>query len=241
MTEIEVCLSTALFSNFDVQGKNVVVIDVLRATSAICSVFKAGASRVYATDNYQEALQFQKNGMLAAGESDGIKCEGFDFGNSPLLFDKTDLSGKEVVFYTTNGTRAIRMISGSAGNIIIGCMNNLNAVIDFLAKDQKPVLLFCAGWKGQPSVEDTLCASAVCDALLMTNRFELKNDSALIAQKLWKENHQNIKELFIESEHGKRLKNLGFDEDVEFCSLINATNVLPVKQDTYFCNKSHQS
>jgi len=241
MAEIQVCLSTALFGNFDVQGKNVVVIDVLRATSAICSVFKAGALKVYATDDYSEALQFRKNGMLAAGESDGIKCEGFDFGNSPLLFGKTDLSGKEVAFYTTNGTRAIKMISTATDNIVIACMSNLSAVINFLNSEKKDIVIFCAGWKGQPSVEDTLCAGALCEALLITDHFELKNDVAVLSQLFWKQNQNNIKDLFIQSEHGQRLKKLGFADDVEFCSLINTTNVLPVKQDTYFCNKSHQS
>lgn len=240
MAGIEVCLSTALFSNFDVQGKNVVVIDVLRATSAICAVFKAGASKVYATDDYQEALQFQKNGMLAAGESDGIKCEGFDFGNSPLLFGKTDLSGKEVAFYTTNGTRAIKMIPATANKIIIACMSNLSAVVKFLESEKKDTVILCAGWKGQPSVEDTLCAGAICEALLISDLIKLRNDSAVLSQLFLKQNQGNIKDLFVQSEHGQRLKKLGFSDDVEFCSLIDTSNVIPLNEDSYFCNKSHQ-
>lgn len=241
MAEIEVCLSTALFSNFDVQGKNVVVIDVLRATSAICAAFVAGASKVYATDIYSEARHFQKNGMLAAGESDGLKCEGFDFGNSPLLFGKTDLSGKDIVFYTTNGTRAIKMIPASANKIVIACMSNLSSVVNFLKLEKKDTVIFCAGWKGQPSVEDTLCAGAISESLQSSELFTLKNDSAVLSHLFWKQNQNNIKELFIHSEHGQRLRNLDFSDDVEFCSLIDTSNVLPLNEDSYFCNKSHQS
>lgn len=236
MIHIEVCLSTALFGSYDVHGKNVVVIDVLRATTSICAAFGSGVSRVFATDDFKEALDFQKTGWLVAGESDGVQCDGFDFGNSPLHFGKTDLSGKDLVFYTTNGTRAIRMVPQSANNIVIAGMSNLNAVIDFLKKENKPVLLFCAGWKGQPSVEDTFCAGAICDALTHSADFELINDPAVISQKIWKENHHKAKELFMHSEHGRRLARLGFTDDVEFCSLIDTSNVLPVKQDTYFCN-----
>lgn len=102
--------------------------------------------------------------------------EGYDFGNSPFSYTAEKVAGKTVVLTTTNGTKAMHMAQKSAYQVIIGSFLNLTAVCNYLGKQDKDVLLLCAGWKGNFNLEDTLFAGAVVEQL--QNDFTSADDSA---------------------------------------------------------------
>jgi 2-phosphosulfolactate phosphatase len=108
----------------------VVVIDVIRATTTLAVLFDRGCARVLVADDIPAARVFaarHPGAYLLAGEVGGLRPPGFDFGNSPLELAAAELSGREVIFCTTNGTRALHA-SAAAGAVLAGSLRNVRAV-----------------------------------------------------------------------------------------------------------------
>ncbi len=83
----------------------VVIIDILRASSAICTAFANGATSIIPVADITEAKDYKSKGYLVAAERDGFVLDFADFGNSPFNFTKEKVEGKTIVYSTTNGTR----------------------------------------------------------------------------------------------------------------------------------------
>jgi 2-phosphosulfolactate phosphatase len=165
MKSITTVLSPALFEATvgSVENKNVVVIDILRATTTMCVAMENGANSIWPVDSVQKAAQAGSS-FLTAGERNGEKVEGFDLGNSPQEFTEEVVKGRDIVMTTTNGTRAIALSEG-AKNIYISSYRNVSAMIKELVEQPEDVVLFCSGWKDQVNLEDALFAGEVINGL----------------------------------------------------------------------------
>jgi 2-phosphosulfolactate phosphatase len=161
MKNITTVLSPALFEATvgGVENKNVVVIDILRATTTMCVAMENGSNSIWPVDSVQKAAQAGSS-FLTAGERNGEKVEGFDLGNSPQEFSEEVVKGRDIVMTTTNGTKAISLSEG-AKNIYIASYRNISAVVQELQKQPEDIVLFCSGWKDQVNLEDTLFAGEV--------------------------------------------------------------------------------
>ena len=116
-----------------------IVVDVIRATTTLCVQFEQGCWRVYVAGGIEQARAAARElaheatvGVrlaLLAGEVRGVAPPGFDHGNSPAEFGGLDLAGREVVFATTNGTRALYACAGSAATLA-GSLRNATAVAE---------------------------------------------------------------------------------------------------------------
>nr|MBP8755355.1 2-phosphosulfolactate phosphatase [Chitinophagales bacterium] len=60
---IEVCLTPALWYQHDFIGKNVVVIDIIRATSTIASALFHGVHKMIPVETVEEAEQYLAKGF----------------------------------------------------------------------------------------------------------------------------------------------------------------------------------
>ncbi len=109
----------------EVKGKQVMVIDILRATTSMVVMLENGAQKVIPVAKVEEALAMKAladeegRSICIAGERNGIKVDGFDFGNSPQEFTSDAVAGKEVVITTTNGTHALDL-SKSGSHVWLG-------------------------------------------------------------------------------------------------------------------------
>src|ERR1700736_1890786 len=85
-----------------------IVVDVIRATTTMAVMFDQGAARVLAAATVEQAREaaLKVPGRLLCGERNVKPLPGFDYGNSPVQFSQLDLSGRELILTTTNGTRA---------------------------------------------------------------------------------------------------------------------------------------
>src|SRR5258708_21286662 len=85
-----------------------IVLDVIRATTALAVMFDQGAARVLVAGTVEQAREAAQKipGSLLCGERNVQPLPGFDYGNSPVQFSQVDLSGRELILTTTNGTRA---------------------------------------------------------------------------------------------------------------------------------------
>ncbi len=227
--KIEVCFSPHDFVLFKDDFELIVVIDALRATSAICAAFHNNIKSLIPVSTIDEAKAYQKKGFLVGAEREGKIVEGFDFGNSPYSYQNPDLKNKTVVLSTTNGTKSIKIAQESTkATIVIGSFLNLDHLSNWLADQKKDVLCLCSGWKDKFNLEDTICAGAITTQLLETGKFKSEEDSSVAAKYLFLSAKDNIFGYLKSSSHRKRLKNLNLNKDVVYCLTPNTTNVIPI-------------
>ena len=227
---VEVCFTPGEYEYFKGEYDIVVVIDVLRATSAICAAFQNGIKSIIPVATIDEARDYQQKGYLVGAERKGQIVEGFDFGNSPYSYMKDDLKGKEVVLSTTNGTKALS-IASDAPIVVVGALNNLDALCDWLKVQDKNILCLCSGWQDKFNLEDTICAGAICEQLIQTGDFTSSEDSSIAAKYLYLSAWDNPLGYLKSSSHRRRLKNLNLNEDIKYCLTPNKTTVIPILRD----------
>lgn len=227
---VEVCFTPGEYSYYKDEFEIVVVIDVLRATSAICAAFDNGIKSIIPVPTVEEAREYQKQGFLAGAERKGQIVEGFDFGNSPYSYMREDFKGKEVVLTTTNGTKSLD-VAKDAEIVVVGSFLNMTALSKWLEKQDKNVLCLCSGWQDKFNLEDTICAGAISDYLISTGKFTADEDSSIAAKYLYLSAKDNYLGYLKSSSHRRRLKNLNLNEDIKYCLTPDQTNVIPILRD----------
>ena len=227
--KVEVCFSPYLFPLYKDEFDIIVVIDVLRATSAICTAFHNGVKELIPVSTIEEAKEYQQKGFLVGAERQGKVVKGFDFGNSPFYYMNPELKGKTVVLSTTNGTKSIN-IAKDAGTVVIGALSNLDVLKHWLEEQQKNILCLCSGWQNKFNLEDTICAGAILDHLLSTGNYSSEEDASIAAKYLFLSAKDNILGYLKASSHRRRLKNLNLNEDIKYCLTPNKAPVIPILQ-----------
>ncbi len=227
---VEVCFTPGQYEYFKDDFEIVVVIDVLRATSAICSAFHNGIDSIIPVSTIEEAIEYKEKGYLVGAERKGQIVEGFDFGNSPYSYMKEELRGKEVVLTTTNGTKALN-IAKDAETVVVGSLINVDALCEWLENQDKNILCLCSGWQDKFNLEDTICAGAISEYLVGTGKFTSDEDSSIAAKYLYLSARENYMGYLKSSSHRRRLKNLNLNEDIKYCLTPNQTDVIPILKD----------
>jgi len=226
MNKVSVCFSPALYPFYAEQDTMVVIVDIFRATTSICSAFYNGAKSVRTVASVQEAKILKSQGYLVAAERNVKKCDFADFGNSPFDFTAEKVADKKIIFTTTNGTQAVE-IALDADEIIIGAFSNIESLFYYCLNSKKNVLILCSGWNNRFCIEDTLFAAALTEKLLATNQFEYKSDAVKVTLDLWSVAKKNLKTYICDSEHYGRLKNNGLENSVDYCLTENTTPLVP--------------
>ncbi len=219
--KIETILTPALFHlhSKDIENKQVVVIDILRATTTMVVAYENGANNVIPVEHLEDALVYREQGYLIAGERNGVKVEGFDMGNSPQEFTKDIVEGRNIVLSTTNGTKAINACSAAKFRYI-SSFRNIDAMAKTIIENNLDVLLFCAGWKDKFNLEDTVFAGALAQQLL-DNGFTTNDDATRMACSLWNLAKPNLAAFLADASHVQRFKSLHIESDLEVCLQFN--------------------
>ena len=103
----------------------VVIIDVFRAFTTAAVAFSNGAEKIVLVAEVEEALSLRAQGAgdVCMGEVDGIRPEGFDYGNSPYELSQVDVAGKTLIQSTRAGTvgmsAAVNASRIYAGSLVI--------------------------------------------------------------------------------------------------------------------------
>lgn len=231
-----------------------VAIDVLRATSTIAQALWAGARAVMPYLEPEEARRAaaaatatgssgkpDSSGSaglpgspgagphlppLLAGERGGVQIPGFDLGNSPREMTPERVRGREIYVTTTNGTRAI-LRAAALGPVYLAALVNRAAVVDRLAALGADVAVVCAGGQGAFSLEDVVGAGALVDGLAARGIGVPGNDLALAAVALFRHWEGRLAELFRQTDHGRRLLELGLAADLDWCARLDVLPVAP--------------
>ena len=226
----------------DLAGSTTIVIDMLRASSTICRALAAGAKCVVPLLEVEEALQLaQQLGrqyVVLGGERGGKIIDDFDVGNSPSEYTPERVTGKMVLFTTTNGTRALAH-AHEAAHVLVGAVVN-RASIAGAVREAPQVDLLCAGTDGAVTGEDILAAGAIVDSLLRDSdprHWEL-NQAAVAARQQWQQlvaraaaSGQPISEELAsalrDTAGGRNLLEIGHEADLDVCAQLDSLTVVP--------------
>ncbi len=213
------------------EGKTVVVIDVLRATTTIVTALSNGCERVIGVETLKKAkslsLELDKP-FLLCGERKGSPPIGFDLGNSPIEYSVERIRGKTVILTTTNGTKALA--SACKGEkVICAAFVNVSAVVKEITKIGSDTLFLCSGREGRFSMEDTLCAGMMIDKL--NKEKEQLSDVAKAVQLLYKNMNGSLVNLLKDTEHGSYLQSIGYEDDIYLSSMVDEYDIVPILTD----------
>lgn len=210
----------------DVRKATCVVIDVLRASTTIITALANGCPAVYPTETPEQAREIaRKCGCLLGGERDNRRIEGFDFGNSPLDYSPDKVMGRPIAFTTTNGTRAIRACAGSDALLVSSFVNG-PATAALLNEAKGDIFIVCAGSRGEPSLEDTVCGGMLLEALDTPAGADIEN--AILR---WRTHRENLAAMMkVVSEHGRDLAADGFEADIDFAAQVGRFDVVAIRK-----------
>lgn len=228
--KINVLFSPVSVDELYFTGKTSVVIDALRATTTIITALENGAKEIIPVGTVEFAVKVS-GGMfgwqtLLGGERNTKKIEGFALGNSPLEYSADVVTGKSVVLYTTNGTKAISKAKFSS-KLFICAYSNISALAKHLASLDQDVEIVCAGRLNNFSMEDSVCSGKLIAEIEKLNDGIILSDSAKAAQALGKSFGRSLLKMMKDTEHGKLLIENGFEEDLKFCSKLNSSTAIP--------------
>jgi 2-phosphosulfolactate phosphatase len=226
MKKLEVCLSPNLIDLYELKGKNIVVVDIFRATTSMIAALANGVFSITPFSNLEDCRKMSYFGYITAGERDGAKAFGFELGNSPLSYIGGKYNGKKIAMTTTNGTFAIEKSKSEAENVLVGAFINLNATMSFLKKSPFDTLIVCAGWKGKFNLEDSLFAGALASKL--SDNFVLECDAAIAFKNLFEANSTDLNKILSLASHTKRLQNQNIEADIEFCLSMDLYNIIGI-------------
>ncbi|MEW4530539.1 2-phosphosulfolactate phosphatase [Maioricimonas sp. JC845] len=211
-------------------GSTAVMIDVLRASTTIVHALAHGAAGVVPRESVEQARQaaaaMPPGTVLLGGERGGEQIAGFDLGNSPLAYTPEVVTGKTIVFTTTNGTRALEKCAG-AEQVFVGSFVNRAALLRVLRADGRPVHLVCAGTNGHLTAEDILFAGSVAAGLLngepdgsagsssVASVADVQTQMAIDYYLARSRDESTFRETMRASRGGQNLLRLGFDADIE--------------------------
>ena len=224
--KLNVCLSPQLISLYADENSIIVVIDVLRATSAICAALHSGAEKVIPVVDVRVARDYLNKGYIVGAERNGEIVEGFEYGNSPLAFTGDHVKGKSIVLTTSNGTFALAAAQ-IAHQVVVGSFLNLDVISGWLGEQERDIVLLCAGWKQKFNMEDTLFAGAVVSKLKGTGMDFALSDSAIAAEILYEKAKDSMYDFLENTSHRNRLRTMNIEEDVRYCLAPNLASVIP--------------
>jgi len=210
----------------DLKDCNVVIIDVLRATSVMTTALNNGAESVKTVAEVEQAFEIQRTNpsVLLAGERDAFKVSGFHFGNSPLEMLPKAVKGKNLVMSTSNGSKAIA-VAAQAKSIRAAAFVNMGAVVKDMLDLNEDFIILCSGTNGNFSLDDGLAAGMLINRLKTKTDIKTSDSGLAMALAVSKESElvENLKDCY----HLNLLQKRNFQKDIDYCLSTDIVDVVP--------------
>ena len=223
-------------SEKDFRGKVCVVIDTLRAVSVMVTALKNGCEQIIPVADVEQAMELKTSmgagRTILGGERNAQKLGGFDLGNSPREYTEGAVYGKTLVLTTTNGTQAI-LKARDAATMYMGCLLNATTVARAALAEKKDVVLLCAGTNGRFSIDDCITAGYIISRMnKYKGRQTIKlDDLGFVCYELYDRHRNDIAQCVTNASHYTLLKDLGLQEDIDYCLSLDSIDVLPRYED----------
>jgi 2-phosphosulfolactate phosphatase len=207
-----------------------IVVDVIRASTTLVTLFEHGMETVYVAAEVDEARRLaRERNCLLMGERDGVALPGFDYGNSPVAVVDEDFCGQRAVLTTSNGTAALQRVAGARA-VLVGALRNATACCEHalaLAEEHETDIgIACAGKWRRFVLDDAICAGVLVETLVdLAGRLTL-TDAARAARRLPRA-YPDIVTPFRASGSGRHLLRIEQDDDIAFCARQDVSRVVP--------------
>ena len=206
-------------------GATAVVVDVFLATTTLLTILENGARQVFPVASLKEAEEVRRkldgSNVLRGGEQNSERIEGYDLGPFPEEYPPESVANKDVVFVSTNGTRAIAN-AAPAERVLLGCLRNAPTVARYLeASGTGSIYLICAG--GRFALDDFFGAAAIL-SYMNTEGWHL-NDAAWTALDFM-ERRRNVAETLQRGRMGRWFAEHKM-ETFEFVTEVGASDLVP--------------
>gem|GEM_PF-424606 len=228
------CITSPPFDK-KLSGHIAVVVDVLRATSTVCSVLEGGAKHVRIFNDYDLAKEqkLYNPKSLICGERNAEKYPGFDRNNSPSELLSENLKGKDVVLCTTNGSSAMMETSKTADVTFVCSLLNLSAVAaevgSMIRETGKDLTIICSGANGRIALDDLYVAGALIHKVIVEARLRgFETDDGVTLAKMIHGAFQRPMDALLSSISGKILSSLSRTSDIALCAKVDLMKVVPV-------------
>lgn len=212
------------------EGKVVVVLDILFATSTMVTALGHGASRLIPTLNEADARQVARtlgpDSYVLSGELFAELIDGFA-SPMPLALVDHGVQDKTVVYATTNGTVALKEAS-AAEHVFAGALLNAPAVVEHIATRHADatIVIVCSGSMGNPNLEDMYGAGCFVDliARALGEKRDL-SDAAVAARALFRS--ESAESMLLRSRVGQLMQERGHTHEVKYAAQLGTLNVVP--------------
>jgi len=212
------------------EGKIVVVLDVLFATSTMIAALSEGAAEVIPTLNEgharEEAEGRPEGSYVLAGELFADTIAGFA-PPTPLALARHKVRNRSVIYATTNGTVALRESAGGE-HVFAGALLNADAVVRHIARhhSDSTILIVCSGSMGNPNLEDMYGAGYFVE-LIARELGEQRDfsDAAWAARALFRS--EPAETALMRCRVGKMMQERGLADEVRYAAQLGALDVVP--------------
>jgi 2-phosphosulfolactate phosphatase len=208
------------------QGKVVIVLDVLFATSTIVHAFGQGIACIWPARDAEHALHIaaQLDAPVLAGEHMGRTSPGFGPA-TPLALIGPDMHGATLVYATTNGTVALHNATGAA-HVYVGALLNGAALASYvmLKHPQAQVLLVCSGSVDRFNLEDFYGAGHMAAHFDRGGNYAL-TDAALAALLFYR--GCDVGTALGESHVGRMMKAYDLQHEIDCAAQLDTLDVIP--------------
>lgn len=230
LRRVDVYLMPSEVDRAVLDGRQIVVVDVLRSCTSIATALANGAAKVLPVGTVEEATKLAQTldpkSRVLSGERDGKKVSGFDLGNSPRDYTRERVEGKTLIFASTNASPLMAGLLGGREQRLLAYVN-LSAVAEEVQKAAQDLVIACAGKSGRFSLEDAACAGALVGRLSETVIGLERNDAADLVVEYDRVHGKDVEGILRRSEHGRYLIELGFEEDLPVCALVDSVPLVP--------------
>jgi len=210
-------------------GKVVIVLDVLFATTSIAAALAHGATEVIPTLDGDEAravaARRPAGSFVLAGEFGAETLPGFAH-PTPLALLDLSLSGRSLIYSTTNGTVAVNKAAG-ASRVYAAAIGNGAAVVEHVVRraQGETVLLVCSGSADAVNLEDFYGAGHLVSHFTRSGAEWDLSDTALAAQIL--HDGGNALDCLSRSRVGRMMLERGLRREVEYAARKDHLSVVP--------------
>ncbi len=228
MQKIHVLLTKEELDDQRLDGRVVIVLDVLFATTSALAALQAGASSVIpaldADHARRLASELAVGSAILSGELDAETLPGFAH-PTPLALLRHELQGRDLVYSTTNGTVALRKALPAA-HVYAASLRNARATIAHVLREhaRSTVLIVCAGSSEQFNLEDFYGAGLLVSCLQQAPGQRSYSDAALAAAFL--QQGSDALRCLADSRVGRLMASRGLDAEVHYAAQIHVDSVV---------------
>ena len=212
-----------------IPGKVIVVLDILFATTTMVAALAHGAREIVPVLDEAAAREHGKElsagSFVLSGELYAETLPGFAH-PAPLSLLEHGVSGKTVVYSTTNGTVAMTQCAGAA-RVYCGALLNAGAIVErvLAAHPRETVLIVCSGSGNNFNFEDFYGAGCFVERFAehLGAAVDL-SDAAKAARAVYRA--ARAEEALLDCRVGRMMAARGLAREVEFACRVDALPVV---------------